>query len=347
MTKIGIIGCGSISRFHQEGYARAGAQIAMVCDVSPAAAQELAARCGARAVTDYRQVLADPEVELVSVLTPSSTHKAIALAAIEAGKGVVCEKTLTDNASDSADLAQAAKRGTFFATAFMKRFFPAAAKAKELLNGMGAVVSMHVRTWHPFTPVWEDVLPDTLSEHPSWIKRSYSGGVLICGGSHVLDLIHWYGGRPTRVAGHMGSRGDLDVERQCNAMLWLPDGGVAHLECLWHPYRRTGYERNGWDERVEINTPSGRLTLTTVTWNTPEKNGALLVHEDAHSGVVTEYRYDAVSPFEIEMAEMLRRFETHQPAFPSAVDGYVVDELVEQITAGAKTGKVVPITYRH
>jgi predicted dehydrogenase len=121
---------------------------------------------------------------------------------------------------------------------------------------------------------------------------------------------------------------------------------VAHFEALWHPLEYAGYERNGWDERLEINTAKGRLDFYTVKWDQPEKNGALLVHQDAATGRVTEYRYPAVNPFHIEMAEMLRRFEAGEPASPSAWDGYVVDELISTITESARRCEVLPLAWQ-
>jgi predicted dehydrogenase len=348
MTNIGIIGCGNISRFHYEGYAAAGATIAHACDARLAAAEAVAARYGARASADWRAVLDDPRVQLVSICLPASLHKPVSLAAIAAGKGVVCEKTLTDHAADSADIARAAQQaGAFYATAYMKRYFPAAQRARELLAGMGPITSLYARTWQPFAELWDAQVPDVYTRHPSPVVRNYGGGVLVCGGSHILDLIHWLGGRPTQVCGQMRSREGLDFDIQANAMLWLPEGGLVHFEAQWHPLRFAGYERNGWDERLEINTPSGRLDFYTVKWDFPEKNGALLVHQDAATGQTTEYRYPAVNPFHIEMADLLARFESGQPAAVSAWDGYVVDELIETITASAaRGGAALPMRWK-
>ena len=207
---------------------------------------------------------------------------------------------------------------------------------------MGNIVSLYARTWQPYGVLWDATLPMEYTTHPSAVIRNYGGGVLVCGGSHILDLIHWFGGRPTMATGQMKSREGLDFDVQANAMLWLPSGGVAHFEALWHPHAYAGYERNGWDERLEINTAQGRLDFYTVKWDQPEKNGALLVHQDAKTGRVTEYRYPAINPFHIEMADMLRRFAAREKGTPSAWDGYVVDELIGAITASAAQGGTAP-----
>lgn len=346
MTNVGIIGCGGISRFHYEGYEKAGAPIAHVCDLRPEAAQAVADRYGAKASTDYRAVLDDPEVQLVSVLTNAASHREVCLAAIAAGKGVVCEKTLSDNPEASAEIARAAEAaGLFCATAYMKRFFPASQQAKKLLAEMGPVTSLYARTWQPFRSLWEEALPEWTAERPSSPVKAYGGGALVCGGSHILDLVHWYGGRPRRVAGHRWAREGLDFDMATNALLWLPSGAACHFEAHWHPLQTAGYERNGWDERLEINTPTGRLELYTVLWHAPERNPALLIHQEADSGKVTEYRFPAVNAFHVEMAEMLRRFEAGEAPEPSAWDGYVVDQLIATIGESAKAGQVVEMAY--
>ena len=345
MVNVGIIGCGGISHFHYEGYERAGARIAHVCDLRADAAQAVADRYGAKVSTDYRALLDDPQVELVSVMTVASAHKEICLAAIAAGKGVVCEKTLADNPTASAEIARAADNaGVFCATAYMKRFFPATQKAKELLAGMGQIISVYARSWQPWD-MWTTPLDEGVTVHPSWMVRNYGGGALVMAGSHILDLLHWLVGRPSKVVGDLNIREGMDADRQTNAMLWLEDGGIAHFEACGHPLKTVGYERNGWDERLEINTVNGRLDLYTVLWNHPERNGALLVHLDNATGQSIEYRYPAVNAFDIEMASMVQRFTTGAPPLPSAWDGYVVDELIAHITASSKQQMILPVTY--
>jgi len=345
MTAVGIIGCGAISKFHQEGYERAGASIVHVCDVRADAARAVGDRYKAKASTDYHVLLDDPNVKLVSICTIASTHKEIALAAIQAGKGVICEKTLTDNPADSADIVRAAQSSkSFFATAFMKRFYPATVQAKKLLGAMGRVISVYARSWQPWD-LWNPELTPDQTTFPSHIKRGYGGGVLVCGGSHILDLLQHLVGQPTQVVGQMHTRAGMDVDIQANAMLWYESGAIAHLETCWHPLKLAGYERNGWDERLEINTVSGRLDIYTTIWNRPGENGALLVHQ-ANDGKTTEYRYPGTNPFDVEMATMVKRFESGEPASPSAWDGYAVDEVIDTITRSSKENAVLPVKWR-
>jgi predicted dehydrogenase len=183
-------------------------------------------------------------------------------------------------------------------------------------------------------------------QRPSIIRKSYGGGVLVCAGSHILDLLHWISGRPTQVCGRMHSRDGLDIDILTNAMLWFENGAIANFEVCWHPLAFAGYERNGWDERLEINTTKGRLDFYTVLWNRPTNNGALLVHQDAVTGHVTEYRYPALNPFDLEMAEFLKCFLTGSPASPSAWDGYVVDEVIAQIKISAIENRIVSLHWQ-
>jgi len=210
---------------------------------------------------------------------------------------------------------------------------------------MGDVISIHARTWQPFGGLFGPNPPAGLTARPSPVLRNYGGGVLVCGGSHILDLIHWFGGRPEKVSGQLRFRPELDFDIQANALLWLPKGAMCHLECCWHDLKFGGYERNGWDERLEINTPQGRLDFYTVRWNQPEHNGALLVHQDAATGQTTEYRYPAVNPFHLEMAEMLRRYQAGEEPMPSVVDGYVVDETISAITRSSAERQAVELQW--
>ena len=82
----GVIGCGNISRFHFSGLEKAGVKIAWVCDLNEAAARPWADKFGARYTADYRELIADPAVNLVDVTALSRIHTDVCLAAIAAEK---------------------------------------------------------------------------------------------------------------------------------------------------------------------------------------------------------------------------------------------------------------------
>lgn len=146
--KFGIIGCGSISRFHFSGLEKTGVEIVHISDINEQAAKPYVDRFGTRFSKNYLDVINDPEVTVVSVLTSSKYHKEICLAALKAGKDVICEKTMMDNADEAEEVAKAVlASGRLFFTAFMKRFFPAAQKAKELLPELGRLFSAQVRSY--------------------------------------------------------------------------------------------------------------------------------------------------------------------------------------------------------
>ena len=97
MVNIGLIGAGRIGRMHARHLARLvpGARLVAVADVVLAAAQACAAECGVpQAVSDYRELLANPDVDAVVVCSATDTHAQIIVDAAQAGKHIFCEKPI-------------------------------------------------------------------------------------------------------------------------------------------------------------------------------------------------------------------------------------------------------------
>ena len=128
----GVVGCGGISRFHFAALEKLGVRVKWVCDLVETAAKPYAAKFQAAYTPDYHSILADPEVNVVFILTISSTHKRMCLDAIRAGKAVVCEKTLAENPADALEIVRAAEaQQTIFYTSYMKRFIPRWSRPKS------------------------------------------------------------------------------------------------------------------------------------------------------------------------------------------------------------------------
>jgi predicted dehydrogenase/threonine dehydrogenase-like Zn-dependent dehydrogenase len=138
-----------------------------------------------KGTTDYREVLADPAVDVVYVATRHDLHYPIAKAAVEAGKAVFVEKPMTMTAAQGRDLAEiVARRKALLTVGFNRRFSPHATRLKELLRAVAAPRTMLYR-------VNAGSLPP---EH--WLLDSVEGGGRLLGeGVHFFDL----GAEPTRV----------------------------------------------------------------------------------------------------------------------------------------------------
>lgn len=343
---VGVIGCGSISRFHFPGLAKAGARVKWICDINQAAAQPRLEETGGQYTDDYAAIMRDPEVDAVFVLTTSPSHKQLCLAAIEAGKAVVCEKTLATNADDALEITRAAKdKGTLFYTCYMKRYFRAMQKAKELLPELGRIVSSYFRAHQPWGDVWKPGAFPRGADGRSAPVRAYGGGVLVCGGSHTYDLVGFLVGRPKRMWAQMTQFPDSDVDLQASVLLET-DNGPAHYEALGHPLRCIGFLREGWDETVEITGTRGRLNVYVSKWDQPDLKTALLVHHDNETCRSTEYRYPVESPFAIAVAHFCSQIEKGEQGPQPITTGYDVDELIAHTMRSAQSGEAVDIDWR-
>ena len=111
-VRIGIIGAGNIARLHARGYASApNAELRAVCDANGERARERAAQWGAaKSYTDYRDLLDDPEVDAVDVITPHHLHARMGADALAAGKHVSMQKPMAVTVAECDELIAAADR---------------------------------------------------------------------------------------------------------------------------------------------------------------------------------------------------------------------------------------------
>jgi predicted dehydrogenase len=338
----GIIGCGNIARFHFSALEKAGAQVAHVCDIDPAAVGRASERFRCHSSRDYRDLLADPRVTAVSVLAPRS-HREICRAALAAGKDVICEKTMTNGTEEAEDVARAAAAsGRLFFTAYMKRFFPAVKKAKGLLPRIGRIFSAQVRSYQQWGNFFET---DDVGDFHR-VVESYGGAIVKCAASHVIDLTVYLLGRPTELYAHIDFVGTSDFDRKAVAVFHYPRGATATVEAVAHPLKRIGFERNSWDESLEIQGTTGRISLFTPRWDAPENNAALLVHYDDAAETSTEFRFPAINPFDEEISYFASCLERREQGMPDAVAGFTVDALIETMSLSARKKAVVPVDYR-
>ncbi|SEL56611.1 Predicted dehydrogenase [Pseudoxanthomonas sp. GM95] len=194
MSKLGIaiVGTGMIGAVHRRAALLAGAEVRGVSASSAARAQEAAQAWNiAHAYRDFDEVLSDPQVQVVHVCTPNHLHRAMAQAALEAGKHVICEKPLATTQADAQALATLAKSTGLVATVpFVYRYHPVVreARARIAQGELGPLRLMH-------GSYLQDWLLDPASNN--WRVDPKLGGasrVFADIGSHWCDLVEWVSG---------------------------------------------------------------------------------------------------------------------------------------------------------
>lgn len=134
--KVAIIGCGGQGRIHADAYAQLPeVQIVGCCDVIAEKAEQLASRYGAKAFTDFREMLTNLRPDIVSVCTLEGQHADATIAALQAGSHVLCEKMLAASLDEARQMVATARQvGRLLATQFNYRHIPSVQWLKKLLG---------------------------------------------------------------------------------------------------------------------------------------------------------------------------------------------------------------------
>lgn len=124
--RAGVIGTGFIGPVHVEALRRIGVNVAAICDIGDLGAKAAERLAIPQAFSDYREMLASPDLDAVHITTPNRFHCEMSLAALQAGKHVICEKPLAMNTRETARIVKAAAAARrVFAVNYNFRFYPA------------------------------------------------------------------------------------------------------------------------------------------------------------------------------------------------------------------------------
>lgn len=184
---IAVIGCGAIANSaHIPAYLKnEKVNIKYFCDILPERAQKAVEKYGCgQAVTDYKDILNDPELDAVSVCTPNYAHAPISIDFLNAGKTVLCEKPAARTYAEACTMQQAqAQTGNHLSIGVVNRFNDAVNKIKAMIDAgeLGEVYQVYVSfRAHRSIPGLGG---------PFTTKAIAGGGALIDWGVHFLDIV--------------------------------------------------------------------------------------------------------------------------------------------------------------
>lgn len=259
-TRWGICGTGRMAgtiATELAGLGECGAELCAVGSRSREAAAAFAERYSiARAHGSYAALARDPAIDVVYIATPPSLHCELALACIESGKAVLCEKPFALNAVEAARMIRAARqRGVFLMEAMWTRFLPALTAVREIIaaGSLGAI--RLVVGGGGFVPTYDPRLP--------LFNKALGGGVLLDAGVYLVSLASLLLGPPTEVIAH-GRLGPSGVDEQDVLLLGHPGGAQAVLYVSLATRRSPDLEILGERGQLRIEAPVFRPTRLTL-----------------------------------------------------------------------------------
>jgi predicted dehydrogenase len=243
-----------ISNFHAKAIADIrGAKVAACVDTIPAAADRFAKQIGCRAYHKLGAMLADPNVDAVTICTPSGAHMEPAVAAAKAGKHVIIEKPLEITLKRCDTIIKACKRaGVVLATIFPSRFHESSQLLKKAIDAgrfgritMGDAYVKWYRTQQYY---------DSGAWRGTW--QLDGGGALMNQAIHSVDLLAWFMGPVAEISAHAATLAHkrIEVEDVATASLRFKNGALGVIEATTAVYP-------GFLKRIEIHGSEGSAVL--------------------------------------------------------------------------------------
>lgn len=221
--RFGLIGAGRIARKRLAPALHAAHGVAFVAAASRdlARAEALGAD---RSYSDYERLIADPEIDVVVVTTHNGLHRELSVAAMRAGKHVLCEKPLGLNAAEAAEMLQVAREtGRHLVEAFMYRYHPQWDIVREHLSG-GAIGELR--------SVEASFCFRLAEDEPTRLRAEWGGGALMDVGCYCVNVARsLLGDTPSGVIAHASFDRKTGVDRSLQGLLEYDAGRSAVINC--------------------------------------------------------------------------------------------------------------------
>jgi len=346
---IGIIGCGMIAEYHVRAINEIdGARVVGACDTSAARskAEKIAGMAGhdCRIYNDIGQMLANPEIDVVSVCTPSGAHMEPAVQAARAGKHIIVEKPLEIDLNRCDAIINACdEAGVRLCAIFPSRFAPANRRIKEAIDsgrfGRLTLGDTHVKWWRT------QEYYDSGGWRGTW--KLDGGGALMNQAIHNVDLIYWLMGDVESVFAHAATLAHvrIEVEDTIVASVRYKSGALGTIQAATSAYP-------GLAKRIEVHGDRGSarveqddLTLWDFQEKIPSDNiiqAAIAGRSSGNSGASDPRGISHLGHRE-QIEDFLKAIDEDRAPFVDGRDGRKSVEIIRAIYRSAREGKVVTL----
>jgi predicted dehydrogenase len=262
---VAIVGCGAISKGHVKGIAASQfGHLALVMDTAETAAKGMSEATQTPYVTDFDEVIAKPEIDVVIIGTPHFLHAPQALAAIQAGKHVYVEKPMALSTADCTAMILAAKKKKVkLMVGHNYRYKPGAMAIKEAIKRdvLGDIYEIRMQF---VADIYQAIVPGKWRED----RKKGGGGSLLELGLHELDMLrYWLDQEPERVYAEMSFKDSKShVDRLTGLSVWFKDT-LCTVTTGYH--KRTFYVK-------EIHGTKGCMTINAF----PDRNVMVFFERD-------------------------------------------------------------------
>ena len=344
MMNYALIGCGRIATNHMKAAINNGLNIVAVCDVLPEAMENLLAKHGLeqdtsiKRYTDYKKMLAENEITLVSIATESGIHAEIALHCIDCGVHVIIEKPMAMSMQDAEEIIRRSEeKGIKVSACHQNRFNVAVQELRRALEGgrFGRLShgSIHVRwnrnenyyTQAPWRGTW-----------------AQDGGCLMNQCIHGIDLLRWMMGDEVEEV-YGVTRQQFHDYLQCEdvgmAVVKFKNGAVGTIEGTTNVYPRNLEETLylfGETGTVKI---GGTSTNNIDVWNFADESAADQKNKGLQEATANVYGNGHTSLF----ADVIEAIEQDRKPYVDAVAGRNALEMILAIYKSQKTGMPVKL----
>lgn len=322
---VGLVGAGWVAGVHAHAYRGVnGVRLVAVVDPVAEKAEALAQAHGLEVVPDLDALLGRG-VDVVDVCTPPTHHAAATIAALTAGRHVICEKPLTRTLYQARRVVEAAESASgLLMVGHVSRYEPDHRTARDLAvaGEIGQV---------------RQVTHSTTTSVPGWSQGGWladpeqSGGPLLDQAVHSFDYAGWMIGSPAVRVNCMASDSPAGLATYALATVRYEDGSIAHVECSWaHP------TSSGFRLAVEVTGTDGR-----ITWSYDHLMGGVLHRADGRS----EW-WDVLSDrgFVAELQAFVDAIRTGGPSPVPAAEAMESLRIALAAVESARTGRTIDLT---